>query len=68
MVESLRSVQSEMHQEKMCLASEVEAMQATANVKHEEIVHRIAQGSWGAARQKAKAVIDLNEGRYWAAV
>ena len=54
-VESLRSVQSEVHQEKMHLASEVEAMQATANVKYEEIVHQVAQGSWDAARQEAKA-------------
>ncbi len=37
----------------MRLASEVEAMQATANVK-------VAQGSWDAARQEARAVIDMN--------
>ena len=67
-VESWRSVQSEVRQEKVRLASEVEAMQATANVKHEEIVHQVAQGSWDAARQEAKAVIDMNEEQCWVAV
>ena len=38
-------------------------MQATANVKHEEIVHQVAQGSWEAAHQEVRAVIDMNEER-----
>ena len=67
-MESWRSVQSEVHQEKVRLASEVEAMQATANVKHEEIVHQVARGSWEAARQEAQAAADLNEERCWLAV
>ena len=67
-VESWRSVQSEVHQEKARLASEVEAMQATANVKHDEIVRQVAQGSWDAARREAKAAIDVNEEQCWAAV
>ena len=48
-VESWRSVQSEVHQEKARLASEVEAMQATANVKHDEIVRQVAQERGDAA-------------------
>ena len=68
MTESWRSVQSEVRQEKVRLASEVEAMQATANVKHEDIVHQVAQVSWGAARQQAKAAIDMNEEQCWVAV
>ena len=63
-----RSAQSEVRQEKVRLASEVEAMQATANVKHEEIVHDVAQGSWDAARQEARAAIDVNEEQCWVAV
>ncbi len=43
-------------------------MQATANVKHEEIVHQVAQVSWDAARQQAKAAIDMNEEQCWVAV
>ena len=66
--ESWRSVQSDARLEKARLASEVEAMQATANVKHEEIVHQVAQGSWDAARQQAKAAIDMNEEQCWVAV
>ena len=66
--ESWRSVQSEMHQEKVRFASEVEAMQVTANVKHEEIVHQVAQVSWDAARQQANAAIDMNEEQCWVAV
>ncbi len=66
--ESWRSVQSEVRLEKARHASEVEAMQATANVKHEEIVHQVAQVSWGAARQQARSVIDMNEEQCWVAV
>ena len=43
--ESWRSVQSVDRLGKARLASEVEAMQATAKVEHEEIVHQIAQVS-----------------------
>ena len=43
-------------------------MQATANVKHEEIVHQVARGSWNAARQEANEAIDLNEERCRAAM
>ena len=66
-VESWRSVQREVHQEKARLASEVEAMQATASVIHDEIVRQVAQGSWDAARREAKAAIDVNEEQCWAA-
>ena len=48
-VETWRSVQLEVRQ-KGHLASEAGAMQATANVKHEEIVHNVTQRRWGAAR------------------
>ena len=67
-VESREAVQSEMHQERLRLASEVETMQATANAKHEEIVQRVAQVSWDAARQLATAAIDTNEEQCWSAV
>ena len=50
-----------MRQEKERLDSEVKAKPATANVKHEEIVHQVAQVSWDAARQEAKAAINLNQ-------
>ena len=43
-------------------------MQAAANVKHEEIVHHVAQGSWRAACREAKAVIYANEGQCWTAM
>ena len=45
----------------MRLASEVKAMQAIANVKHEDNLRQVAQVSWDAARQAANAAIDLNE-------
>ena len=67
-MEVCRSVQSEAHLEKERLASEVKAMQATANLKHEELVHQVAHVSWDAARQEAKAAIDLNEERCRVAV
>ena len=54
MVESLRSAQSEARQEKVRLDSEVEAMQATASVKHEEIVQQVAQGSWTPHARRGK--------------
>ena len=59
-IESCRSVQSEVHQEEVRRASEVGAMQATANVKHKEIVHNVAHRRWGAARLEATAVFDPN--------
>ena len=52
----------------MRLASEVEAMQATANLEHEEIVHQVVQGSWSAAPQEASEAISLNEERFRAAM